>query len=90
MAHTERLRIPESIHTAMTEGSPMSMSKQITKVMREFVEGKRTLDPIKDEGLIPTSITTDAILVEQVKDMAKSLNMSFNSAVIRLLEQDKR
>lgn len=87
MANTERLRIPANVFSAVKAEAKGSMSKLIEQVMTDYVSGKCDLRVEPEVGTKDTSIVADEGLIKAVKDYAVSKGLSFNKAVVMMLEQ---
>jgi hypothetical protein len=86
MANIEHIRIPVAIHNKISQRG--KMSEVVVKVMKEYVSGERVLQLGEEkEKLVQTTISADADLVQKAKDIAKQHNLSFNKALILMLEQ---
>lgn len=87
MANTEKLRIPVNVFSAVKAESKGSVSKFIEQVMSDYISGRRSLEVIPDIGTKDTSIVADEQLIKDVKQYAASRGLSFNKAVVMMLEQ---
>lgn len=89
MANTERIRLPEDVYTALRRESKGSASGLITNVIHDFISGKKDLQvpPHTKKIEKDTSIVADERLIKAAKDYAKSKGLSFNKAVVMMLEQ---
>jgi UDP-N-acetylglucosamine:LPS N-acetylglucosamine transferase len=86
MANVEHIRLPVEIHNKIAQRG--KMSEVVVKVIKEYVSGEKELQVgEKKEKLVQTTISIDANLVQKAKDFAKEHNLSFNKAIILMLEQ---
>jgi UDP-N-acetylglucosamine:LPS N-acetylglucosamine transferase len=86
MANVEHIRLPVAIHKKIAQRG--KMSEVVVNVIKEYVSGEKELQVgEKKEKLVQTTISIDANLVQKAKDFAKEHNLSFNKAIILMLEQ---
>ena len=85
MAYVEHIRLPVTLHAKLSAGG--RMSEIITKIVKEYVDGELVLDATAKEKMVQTTIVTDNVVMEKAREIAKEKGLTFNKAIVMMLDQ---